>query len=187
MATPYNRKVMKEFEKVLPVIVAQFGVDWIIAGGAVRDYLNDVPIRDVDIFVHWDQLKKIDSAAFQHKFLCFGYRTTFPKVNNEYLNDEVETTVIKLTPKFPLAARPEYVPNIDLIFRNIEPITRCVDNFPCDISKVFWSPTQRFGYTYGYHNDTTNKKLTFTEDAKPEYIKKISLKYPTHTHRTMGE
>lgn len=156
-----------------------------IMGGAIRDYLLDKPINDIDVYIYTKNVTDVCSFIKKH-LLDAGFENiegTFdPLVFDYNYSNHIVYIVSATKNKVPM----------QFILINIPPLDFMEKTFSVGISKVgLRIQSNKIITSEDFENDVSNQTITIIKDSIPthnefafekskKYINKIHEKYPTY-------
>lgn len=155
-----------------------YGQEGGIIGGAVRDHVLDKKIKDYDVYIQTNTTDiTADVREIEIHTRKFGYTIRNITAQSHYEDRDI-VAVYKLTA--------ENGTTVDIIFGRAN-IQEHVDNFTCDISKIWYNVLQgKIVYTTEFM-DTVKSKVCMICDNRgshpaviEEYVDKLKCKYPEY-------
>ena len=173
---PDNTKAVDTGKEVLGLIKKDFCEGAFIAGGWARDYILDLPIRDVDLWlpaIRAFKKEDLESKGFtKYRLITIaGDRRIDKIIKCSYKDMDVDMIYLK---------DPEEVFN---------GYTVC-ERFPFGIQQAFWEgDTEDLGFTEGFDSDVSARSITFNPmpcnldnllSIRSRALPKMIKKFPGH-------
>ena len=144
----------------------------IVAGGYLRDLDLGRQPKDVDVLIEFDGDLDFKEAAIQARTL--GYSIRFLTRVYGVSSDGDLHTIIQLEKEGEL--------KIDLIFLNI-PVLRRVEEFPCNLCKIYRDSSGEVVRCPDYVEGITNKRVIYYQPSlRPVYYMKMQEYFPDWEH-----
>ncbi len=145
-------------------VAACGGNEVVCAGGAIRDYLLDKPVKDIDIFYRGT--------------LHSGVSALFKDVEDLFI--KYEDSSFTLTHNVKALDTYKSVP-IQLIRVDKGYVLEHVDAFPTPLSSVWYDALDGLVVPANFIKCVEEKKFKFKENTDVSYASKLKAKYPGFT------
>lgn len=172
--------ILKDVEAFLKSL----DIEWCIAGGFIRDTLNERPIKDIDIYISFtgsknirEEIRNVETSLqtfihgnINHKYA--GICRFEPIKKSEYTNPKI----LKVDEASISDGRDVMAFNFIYIDDTIDEF---IDSFDIGLCKVYYTPNTGIVYHIDYIKDVENKTITvYTSAGNLNHLFRVSKKYP---------